>query len=445
VPVGGSTTCTATVTDNDSGTPSRPSGTVTFTLDADPDGDAGAFTPVSCTLPATGPNQCSVTYTPTAVGDGTHTVRATYGGDASHFGSTGTTDVTVTKRTTATSVSCSPGSFEAGDSTTCTATVSDTDSGTKTTPTGTVSFSSDETSDVFVGSPCLLVTTNPLDLTAPSRCSVSYTSTVAATHTIRGDYSGDPTHKTSFGTTTVTVTPGPPAVVTVNPPTGVNVVETQHCVTARVTDMFGNPTPGVTVSFLVTGVNSAFGTRTTGANGTTPQFCYTGHLFGEDVIDAFVDNNGNRRTDPGEPTGAATKTWTLPPSTALCVVDFVTYGIRIIAANGDLGTGGGNARVDGEGNPTGQHEYRDHGPLQPMNVHSINVLAVVCSDIDGVPGARQAQIYGRATIDGAGSHVYRIHVEDRGEPGTSDRYWIILSTGYDSESQTLIGGNVQIH
>jgi hypothetical protein len=32
-----------------------------------------------------------------------------------------------------------------------------------------------------------------------------------------------------------------------------------------------------------------------------------------------------------------------------------------------------------------------------------------------------------------------------GEPGTSDRYWIILSTGYDSESQTLIGGNVQIH
>jgi hypothetical protein len=268
---------------------------------------------------------------------------------------------------------------------------------------------------------------------------------VAATHTVTGDYSGDATHKTSSGTTTVTVTPGPPAVVTVSPPTGVNVVETQHCVTARVTDMFGNPTPGVTVSFLVTGVNSAFGTRTTGVDGTTPPFCYTGLLFGEDVIEAFVDNNGNRRPDPGEPTGVATKTWTLPLSTAFCVVDFVTYGIRIVAANGDLGTGGGNAQVDADRNPSGQHEYQDHGPVQPMNVHSINVLAVVCSDIDGVPGAKQAQIYGRATIDGAGEFAYRIHVEDRGEPGTSDKYWIMLSTGYNSGSQPLIGGNVQIH
>jgi len=210
--------------------------------------------------------------------------------------------------------------------------------------------------------------------------------------------------------------------------------------------MFGNPTPGVTVSFLVTGVNSAFGTRTTGANGTTPQFCYTGHLFGPDVIHAFADFSPENGTqDAGEPFGDATKVWTLPQSTAFCFVDFVTYGIRIIAANGDLGTGGGNARVDGDGNPTGQHEYQDHGPMQPMNVHSINVLAVVCSDLDGVPGDKQAQIYGRATIDGAGSYAYRIHVEDRGEPGTSDKYWIILSSGYDSGSQPLIGGNVQIH
>jgi hypothetical protein len=70
--------------------------------------------------------------------------------------------------------------------------------------------------------------------------------------------------------------------------------------------------------------------------------------------------------------------------------------------------------------------------VQPMNVHSINVLAVVCTDIEGVPGGKQAQIYGEATIDGAGSHAYRIHVEDRGEPGTSDKYWIMLSNGYDS-------------
>jgi hypothetical protein len=214
--------------------------------------------------------------------------------------------------------------------------------------------------------------------------------------------------------------------------------------TPTVTDAFGNPNNGVKVFFTVTGVNSASGTGTTSADGTTT-FCYTGLLFGPDTIKAVADADGDGNPELGEPTGTATKTWTLPPSTAFCFVDFVTYGIRIIAANGDLGTGGGNARVDGEGNPTGQHEYQDHGPVQPMNVHSINVLAVVCTDIEGVPGGKQAQIYGEATIDGAGEFAYRIHVEDRGEPGTSDKYWIILSNGYDSGSQTLIGGNVQIH
>jgi hypothetical protein len=34
---------------------------------------------------------------------------------------------------------------------------------------------------------------------------------------------------------------------------------------------------------------------------------------------------------------------------------------------------------------------------------------------------------------------------DRGEPGTSDKYWIFLSNGYNSGNQTLLGGNVQIH
>jgi hypothetical protein len=379
-------------------------------------------------------------------GDGTHTIRGEYGGSATHAASSDTFDLTVSLRDTTTTVTCTPGSFQAGGSTSCTATVTDTDAGTAITPTGTVTFTSDQTG-TFTPSSCTLTPTpDPLDgPTAGCTAPVVYTSTVAATHTIRGDYSGDATHEPSFDTTTVTVIPGPPAFVTVDPPTGVNEVETQHCVTAKVTDVFLNPTPGVTVSFLVTGVNSAFGARTTGADGTTPPFCYTGHLFGEDVIQAFVDNNSNRRPDPGEPTGAATKTWTLPASTAFCVVDFVTYGIRIIAANGDLGTGGGNAREDGEQNPSGQHKYQDHGPVQPMNVHSINVLAVVCSDIDGVRALRQAQIYGRATIDGAGEFVYRIHVEDRGEPGTSDKYWILLSNGYDSGSQTLIGGNVQIH
>jgi len=267
----------------------------------------------------------------------------------------------------------------------------------------------------------------------------------AGSYTIKASYSGSPLHTASDGSDSILVTAGPPAIVTVDPFTSSNPVNTQHCVTATVTDVFGNPNAGVKVFFTVTGVNSASGTRTTGTDGTTGQFCYTGRLFGIDTIKAVADANNNNQPDPTEPSGEATETWTLPLSTAFCFVDFVTYGVRIIAMNGDLANAGGNAKVDAAGKPTGQHQYQDHGPVQPMNVHSINVLAVVCSDIDGVPGGKQAQIYGEATIDGAGSYKYRIDVEDRGEPGTSDKYWIVLSNGYNSGNQTLVGGNVQIH
>jgi hypothetical protein len=84
-------------------------------------------------------------------------------------------------------------------------------------------------------------------------------------------------------------------------------------------------------------VNSASGTGTTSADGTTT-FCYTGRLFGVDTIKAIADANGNGSPDPSEPTGTATKTWTLPPSSAFCDVDFVTYGVRIVATNGDPAT-----------------------------------------------------------------------------------------------------------
>jgi hypothetical protein len=87
----------------------------------------------------------------------------------------------------------------------------------------------------------------------------------------------------------------------------------------------------------------------------------------------------------------------LPPSSAFCDVDFVTYGVRIVASNGDPANAGGNARAR-DGVASGQHEYQDHGPAQPMNVHSINVLAVVCTDLGGVPGGKQAQIYGEALL-----------------------------------------------
>lgn len=271
---------------------------------------------------------------------------------------------------------------------------------------------------------------------------MTYRSTKASQQTITASYGGDPIHETSSGSTTVTVKPGPPAKVTVDPPAATNPVDTEHCVTATVTDRFDNPTPDITVVFSVTGSNTASGSRTTGLDGKTAPFCYTGVLIGiTDVITAFADFNPKNGTqDPGEPFGAATKIWEIPVSTPLCEV-IVTQGGWIIARSGDRATFGGNAQVSSAGEPNGQEEYQDHGPAQPMNVKSTKILAVTCSD-----DLRQASIFGLATIDGSGEFAFRIDVRDLGEPGVGQDTYRMRILAYDSgEPGTLLGGNVQIH
>ena len=133
----------------------------------------------------------------------------------------------------------------------------------------------------------------------------------------------------------------------------------------------------------------------------------------------------------------------------------VTYGGRILTAESDKATFGGVANGQ-----KGQEEYQAHGPTTDINVHSIDVQSVVCGppgdDDDGEIGllsrvatqadsSEQASIFGTATINGSGSFEYQIDLQDSGEPGTADTYRIVLSNGYDSGVQTLVGGNVQIH
>lgn len=231
-----------------------------------------------------------------------------------------------------------------------------------------------------------------------------------------------------------TVTPNDPATLELEPASATNVVNTGHCVTATVEDAFGNATPGITVRFSVAGSVTTSGSAATDAGGEA-EFCYTGPaLPGADTITAYADTDGDSVNDADEPEDTAAKTWVLPGSTPGCKV---TYGGRITAANGDKATFGGNAKADGL---KGQEQYQDHGPVTPMNVHSIDVDAVVCNR-DGT----QASIFGTATVNGGGSFDYRIDLKDLGEPGTSDTYRIRLSNGYDSGEQTLSGGNVQIH
>jgi hypothetical protein len=258
--------------------------------------------------------------------------------------------------------------------------------------------------------------------------------TITACHDANGNGTCDAGEATDRATKEWVV--GPPANLDLEPATDTNVVDTQHCVTATVTDAFDHPTPTIIVRFQVTGAVNTSGSDVTDASGEA-EFCYMGPaLAGVDAISAYADTDGDAVRDPDEPGDTAAKTWVLPTSVPGCKV---SYGGRILAANGDMATFGGNAQVPAAG-PKGQEQYRDHGPAAPMRVHSINVRVVTCS-ADGT----QATIFGQATVNGSGTFDYRIDLEDHGEPGTADTYQIRLSNGYDSGEQVLDRGNVQIH
>jgi hypothetical protein len=101
-----------------------------------------------------------------------------------------------------------------------------------------------------------------------------------------------------------------PPTLTLTPETDSNPVNTAHVLTAQLRDSTGNPVPGASIVFEVTGANPQSAvTATTGADGNATD-TYTGTNTGDDTIKACLDNNGNGACDTGEVTDTATKTWT---------------------------------------------------------------------------------------------------------------------------------------
>ncbi|GAC1575376.1 MAG: hypothetical protein NVS3B24_03920 [Candidatus Dormibacteria bacterium] len=215
VQVQGSTTCSVTVTDTDAA-PSAPAGTVTLGTDS-----PGTFSSNTCTLgPSNGSQSyCQVTYTPSAYG--THNISATYlQGDGVHSASSGSTPLTVTARSTSTTVQCAPSSPGINSPTTCTATVTDTAIGSPSAPAGTVTFSSNGGSGSFTGNPCTLGGSG-----SSSTCSVTYTPNAGGSQTISGSYaSTDGVHggsaSTGAGNGSIQATALQPIVYGVSPNSG---------------------------------------------------------------------------------------------------------------------------------------------------------------------------------------------------------------------------------
>ena len=121
---------------------------------------------------------------------------------------------------------------------------------------------------------------------------------------------------TTFSPTGETPPPptSPPANLALDPASATNPIETEHCVTATVTDANGNPNEGISVVFSVSGTSSDSGTATSDASGEA-QFCYSGPaLPGTDEITAFADTDGDSTQNGDEPSGSASKTWEIPDS-----------------------------------------------------------------------------------------------------------------------------------
>jgi MBG domain (YGX type)/Bacterial Ig-like domain (group 3)/YDG domain len=199
VNVGSATNCTATVTDNDTGTTIGPTGSVSFTTSG-----SGTFgPPPSCTLgtPTGASASCSVSYTPTAFGTGTHTITGSYGGDTTHLTSTSPGfNLTVINPATTTSVSSSKNPSTYGDSVTFTATV--TPNSGSTTPIGSVAFVID------AGSPAAgTASACPGGSPANSLCATYSTSALTVSgspHTVTANY----THTGNFADSSGTLSGG---------------------------------------------------------------------------------------------------------------------------------------------------------------------------------------------------------------------------------------------
>jgi len=154
--------------------------------------------------------------------------------------------------------------------------------------------------------------------TTGGQATFSYTNTKQGTDTVRAYIDSTPNGVYEAGevtgTATVTWTPGPPATISVAPPSATNTVGQTHTVTATVTDQYGNTVAdGTTIEWVIEGANAASADPANGSSTTTngqATFSYTNTKTGTDTIRAFFDSNPNGTYNNGEATGTATKTWT---------------------------------------------------------------------------------------------------------------------------------------
>ena len=240
-------TCTATVSDTSTISPTTPTGTVTFAET----GPAGSFSSTTCTLVS---GSCSVIFTPTAAGSAL--ITGAYGGDSAHAASTSpafsVTVTTVPLHNTTTAVTCaSPVLVNQGSL--CTATVTDTNA-SSTTPTGIVRFTETGPAGSFSSTSCSL---------SSGSCSVTFTPAASGNALVTGTYGGDSSHGGSTSAAaSITVDPRTTSTALVcSSPVFVN--QASSCtVTVSDTSPGTTITPSGSINFTETGAPGSFSSAT---------------------------------------------------------------------------------------------------------------------------------------------------------------------------------------
>jgi len=116
--------------------------------------------------------------------------------------------------------------------------------------------------------------------------------------------------------------------------------------------------------------------------------------------------------------------------------DFVTGGGCITGtpsgAKGTFGVAGGVKN----GALWGHLTYIDHNGMK------VKGTGVTRYD---VTGQTTRHIEGTCEVNGQGGYIYKIDVDDQGEPGRNDRFTMTLPPSDYKADNTLEGGNIQLH
>jgi hypothetical protein len=252
------------------------------------------------------------------------------------------------------------------------------------------------------------LTSAPAISPATGLATLSYTGTHAGTDTITATVTYQGLHQDSNSVTAIWNAPDVPSV-TVTPTNASSPVNKSQTFSAMVSDAAGNPMPGQTVQFSVTGANSSGPVDKTTDAGGVAEYSYTGAVAGNDTISAFADFNNDHTQDAGEPGSSTTHTW--------------------IGNNLTLTLSAANASVDTTQTVTATLKDSENKPLTGITVH-FDVTGANAQASNVVTNAS-----GQASLSYAGTnagtdtiHAYgdldADSVQDSGEPvGNATMTW----------------------